>query len=105
MSYLEDEDLFLPNTVAIRHLLQSLNYGIVPINARSRRVSSDYRAICFKDSIEQFECLKNADYVYYCMNRPNLTEDQAIFVFSILHVCPDYQTFKDALQEYINSNP
>ena len=102
---LEDEDLFFPNTKVIRDLLESLNYKVTPISARERREPIKYRAICFSSCVTQFECIQQTNKAYYCMDKPTLTEEQSIFVFNILHVCPDYQTFKEALQQYIDSNP
>lgn len=105
MINLEGEDLYFPNTKVIRDLLESLNYVVIPLDNRIRRKVSDYRAVCFSDWVEQFERIKQANKMYYCMDATTLTEDQSIFVFDILHVCPDYETFKEALEQYINSNP
>lgn len=102
---LEDEDLYFPNTKVIRDLLESLNYTVTPISGREHREVIEYRSICFKAWIRYFDRVQQADKMYYCMNKPTLTEEQSIFVFDILHVCPDYLTFKEALQQYINSNP
>ena len=102
---LEDEDLYFPNTKVMRDLLVSLNYTITPLSDRERRESIEYRAICFRDWVVHFERLKQTNKLYYCMGDPNLTEEQTIFVFDILHACPDYLTFKEALEQYINSNP
>ena len=102
---LEEEDLYFPNTEVIRDLLESLNYTITPLSAREYREGIEYRAICFKDWVVHFKRLKQTNKLYYCMNEPTLTEEQSIFVFDILHICPDYETFKEALQQYINSNP
>lgn len=100
-----DDDLCFPNTKVIRDRLKSLNYIIIPLDNRIRREVSDYRAICFRAWITEFAEIKQDNKMYYCMGDPNLTEKQTIFVFDILHVCPDYQTFKEALEQYINSNP
>ena len=102
---LEDGDLYFPNTKVIRDLLVSLNYTLMPISIREHRESIKYRAICFSGWVEQFERLKRTDKLYYCMNKPTLTEEQSIFVFDILHICPDYKTFKEALQQYVNNIP
>ena len=102
---LDDAGLYFPNTEAICHYLEGLNYTLMPINTITRREPIKYRAICFSEWVEQFERLKKTNKMYYCMNKPNLTEEQSIFVFDILHICPDYRTFKEALQQYINSNP
>ena len=102
---LEDEDLFFPNTKVIRDLLESLNYKVRSISARENREPIKYRAICFAGRVVQFERIQQTNKAYYCMDKPTLTEEQSIFVFDILHVCPDYQTFKEALHQYINSNP
>lgn len=101
---LEDEDLYFPNTKVIRDLLESLNYKVMPISAREKREPLNYIAICFVQWVTQFERIQQTNKAYYCMDKPTLTEEQSIFVFSILHVCPDYQTFKEALEQYINSN-
>ena len=98
-------DILFPNTKVIRDLLRSLNYVIVPLDTRVRRKVSDYSALCFSVWITQFNQVKQTNNVFYCRNEPTITEEQAIFVFDILHVCPDYQTFKEALEQYINSNP
>ena len=102
---LETTDIYIPNTEVIRHRLESLNYSLTPISVRECREPIKYNAICFSEWVEQFERLKQTNKLYYCMNSPTLTEEQSIFVFDILHVCPDYQTFKEALHQYINNNP
>lgn len=101
---LEDEDLFFPNTKVIRDLLESLNYKVMPISARERRDPLNYISICFAQWVVQFKDVQKTTKAYYCMDKPTLTEDQSIFVFSILHICPDYQTFKEALEQYIHNN-
>ena len=102
---LENEDVYLPNTKAIRELLESLKYTVTPISTRERRDSVKYTSMCFQDWICYFDRVQQADKMYYCMNKPTLTEEQSIFLFDILHICPDYHTFKEALQQYINNNP
>ena len=102
---LDEEGMYFPNTEVIRELLESLKYKLKPIDPRTRRDPVAWRAICFSEWIEQFDAVKESNTMYYCMDTPNLTEDQSIFVMNILHVCHDYETFKEALQEYINSNP
>ena len=101
---LEEEDLYFPNTKVIRDLLESLNYKLDPLSDREHREPAKYRAICFAEWIGHFERIQQTNKVYYCMNKPTLTEEQSIFVFNILHVCPDYLTFKEALEQYINNN-
>ena len=105
MINLEDADLYFPNTKVIRDLLESLNYTLKPINTITRREPIKYRAICFIERIGLFKRIQQTNKLYYCMNKPTLTEEQSIFVFDILHICPDYMTFKEALQQYINNNP
>ena len=102
---LENEDVYIPNTKAIRELLESLKYTVTPLSDRESREVIEYRSICFSEWVEQFERLKHTDKMYYCMNKPTLTEEQSIFVFDILPLCPDYMTFKEALHQYINNNP
>ena len=102
---LETTDLYIPNTKVMRHHLEGLNYSLTPIDLRNRKEPIKYNAICFSEWVEQFEHIKQTNKLYYCMNKPTLTEEQSIFVFNILHVCPDYQTFKEALEQYINNNP
>ena len=102
---LEDADLYFPNTKVIRDLLESLNYKLKPLSDSVHREPAKYRAICFAEWIGHFERIQQANKAYYCMNKPTLTEEQSIFVFDILHLCPDYPTFKEALQQYINNNP
>ena len=102
---LENEDIYIPNTKAIRKLLESLKYAVTPLSDRQHRNVIEYRSICFRDWVVQFERLKQTNKLYYCMRKPTLTEEQSIFVFDILHICPDYLTFKEALHQYINSNP
>lgn len=102
---LEEVDILIPNTESIRELLGSLNYKITPLDTRVVKEPSKYRAICFSEWIEQFERIKQTNKLNYCMNKPTLTEDQSIFMFNILHICPDYETFREALQQYINNNP
>ena len=102
---LEDADLYFPNTKVIRDLLEGLNYKLNPLSDRVHREPAKYRAISFSAWVVHFEHLKYTDKLYYCMNKPTLTEEQSIFLFDILHICPDYSTFKEALQQYINSNP
>ena len=102
---LEEEDIYIPNTEVMCDLLVSLNYTITHLSGREHREPIEYRAICFRAWVVHFERLKQTSKLYYCMNKPTLTEDQSIFMFNILHVCPDYQTFKEALEQYINSNP
>ena len=99
---LEDEDLYFPNTKLIRDHLRGLNYRIKPINPRISRKPSEYASICFSEWVTQFEQLKQTNKMFYCMDEPNLTEDQSKFVMNILHVCPDYGTFKEAMEQYIN---
>ena len=105
MINLEDADLYFPNTKVIRDLLEGLNYELNPLSDREHRDPAKYRAICFAEWIVLFEKIKQTNKAYYCMNKPTLTEDQSIFVMNILHVCDDYATFKEALEQYINSNP
>ena len=102
---LEDEDLYFPNTKVIRDLLESLDYKLNPISDREHREPAKYSAICFVEWVGYFEYIQKTNKAYYCMNKPTLTEEQSIFIFDILHICPDYKTFKEALQQYINSNP
>ena len=102
---LEEEDIYIPNTEVIRNYLESLNYKITLINPREVETAIHYKAICFSPHISEFNQVKQTNKVYYCMDEPTLTEEQTIFVFDILHVCPDYLTFKEALEQYINSNP
>ena len=102
---LEAIDIYVPNTEVMRHYLRSLNYTLMPISIREHREPIKYRAICFSEWVGHFEHIKQTNKLYYCMNEPTLTEEQSIFVFDILHICPDYETFKEALQQYINSNP
>ena len=104
MINLEDADLYFPNTKVIRDLLESLNYKLNPLSDREHREPAKYRAICFAEWIVLFKKIKQTNKMYYCMYNPTLTEEQSIFVFDILHLCPDYLTFKEALQQYINSN-
>ena len=99
---LDNEDMYFPNTETMRNYLESLNYTFKPINYRSRRDSVACRSICFGEWIEQFDAVKESNTLLYCMDEPNLTEDQSKFALSILHVCPDYETFKEALQQYID---
>lgn len=102
---LENLDIYVPNTKVMRDLLKSLNYKLKPLSDRGHRKPTKYRAICFAEWIVHFGRVQQTNKMYYCMNAPTLTEDQSIFVFDILHVCPDYQTFKEALEQYVNSNP
>ena len=102
---LDSVDIYIPNTEVLRNLLESLNYKLAPLDNRASRKIFKYRSLCFSEWIESFERVKQTNNMYYCMNAPTLTEEQSIFVFNILHVCPDYQTFKEALEQYINSNP
>lgn len=102
---LGEEDIYIPNTKVMRNYLESLNYTLKPVCSRGRRDPVAYTSICFSEWIEQFDAVKQTNKMYYCMDTPNLTEDQSIFLFNILHVCPDYDTFKEALHQYINSNP
>ena len=99
---LEEEDMYIPNTEAMRELLESLNYSLKPINSRVRKDPVAFRSICFSEWVNQFDALKESNTMYFCMDEPNLTEDQSIFVMNILHVCDDYATFKEALLQYIN---
>lgn len=99
---LEEEDIYIPNTKVMRNYLESLNYTLKPISSRERRDPVACKSICFSEWIEQFDAVKRSNIMYYCMNKPTLTEDQSKFVMNILHVCTDYATFKEALQQYIN---
>ena len=99
---LEDEDLYFPNTKAMRDLLESLNYKLKPLSDGESRKPTEYRAICFAEWVVHFGRIQQTNKMYYCMGAPNLTEEQTVFVFDILHICPDYETFKEALQQYIN---
>ena len=102
---LEEEGIYIPNTEVMRNYLEGLNYKLTPISVRDRKEPIKYNAICFSEWVEQFGRIKQTNKLYYCMNKPTLTEEQSLFVFDILHVCTDYGTFKEALQQYINSNP
>ncbi len=102
---LEEEEIYIPNTKVMRNYLESLNYTLKHICSRKLRDPVAYTSICFSQYIEQFDQIKQTNKMYYCMDAPTLTEEQSIFVFDILHVCPDYETFKEALHQYINSNP
>ena len=99
---LEEEDIYIPNTEVMRKYLEGLNYTLKTMNLSKFREFVDYRSICFSEWIQQFEAVKKSNTMYYSMDAPTLTEDQSIFVMNILHVCPDYATFKEALQQYIN---
>ena len=103
MADLDRNDLYFPNTKVIRDLLENLNYKITSINPRGIGTAIHYNAICFSPHISDFNQVKQTNKVYCCMNAPTLTEEQTIFVFDILQVCPDYLTFKEALEQYINS--
>lgn len=105
MINLEDADLYFPNTKVIRELLESLNYKVMPISAREKRDPIYYISICFAEWVGHSELIQQTNKAYYCMDKPTLTEEQSIFVFDILHICPDYVIFKEALHQYINSNP
>ena len=105
MINLEDAGLYFPNTKVIRDLLESLNYTLKPLSDRDRREPTKFSAICFAAWVGHFERIQQTNKMYFFMHRPNLTEEQSIFIFDILHICPDYLTFKEALQQYINSNP
>ena len=105
MINLEDADLYFPNTKVIRDLLESLNYKLNALSDREHREPAQYRAICFAEWVAQFKRIQRTNKAYYCMDKPTLTEEQSIFIFDILHICPDYLTFKEALHQYINSNP
>lgn len=102
---LDNEGMYFPNTETMRNYLESLNYTLKPINYRKRRDPVAYKSIRFSKWIEQFDAVKRSDTMYYCMSKPTLTEDQSKFVMNILHVCTDYATFKEALEQYIDSNP
>ena len=102
---LDRDDIYFPNTKVICDLLRSLNYVVIPLDTRVRRKVSDYRSICFSAWITQFDQVKQTNRMFFCMEESTLTEEQTIFVFDILHLCPDYQTFKEALEQYINNNP
>ena len=102
---LEEEDIYIPNTKVMRNYLESLNYVLKPICTRTRRDPTLWESICFSEWIDQFDAVKKSNTMYYCMNKPTLTEEQSTFVFDILHICPDYATFKEALEGYVNSNP
>ena len=104
MFALDVEDMYIPNTKAMRDLLESLNYSIKPISTRVNRDISTYKSICFREWVGMFKQIKQTNTMYYCTDKPNLTEDQSIFVMNILHVCDDYQTFEEAVEQYINSN-
>ena len=102
---LADADLYFPNTKVIRDLLESLNYKVRRISTRGNRDPLNYISICFAECVVNFYRIQQTNKAYYCMNKSTLTEEQSIFVFNILHVCPDYLTFKEALEQYINNNP
>lgn len=102
---LEEEDIYIPNTKVMRNYLESLNYALKPICARTRRDTVACKSICFSEWIGQFDAVKKTNTMYLCMNNPTLTEEQSKFIMNILHVCDDYLTFKEALEQYINSNP
>ena len=102
---LDRDDIYIPNTEAMRNYLEGLNYTLKTTTIRACRKFVDYRSICFSQWIDQFEAVKKSNTMYYSMDAPNLTEDQSIFVMNILHVCTDYATFKEALEQYVNSNP
>ena len=102
---LDKDDLYFPNTKVICDFLESLNYKITLISTRVIGTAIQYKAICFSTHISDFNQVKQTNRMYYCTDDPTLTEEQTIFVFDILHVCPDYLTFKEALEQYINSNP
>lgn len=99
---IEEEGIYFPNTETLRNYLESLNYTLKPIHYTEPRDPTLCKSICFNEWIEQFDAVKESNTMYYCMDTPTLTEDQSIFVMNILHVCTDYATFKEALQQYIN---
>ena len=99
---LDEEGIYIPNTKVMRDLLESLNYKLKPLSDGEHRMPIEYRAICFAEWVVHFGRIQQTNKMYYCLNKPTLTEDQSIFVMNILHVCTDYETFKEALQQYIN---
>lgn len=102
---LDNEDMYFPNTETMRNYLESLNYTLKPINYREHRDPVECKSICFGEWVVHFGAVKESNTLLYCMDEPNLTEEQSIFALNILQVCPDYKTFEKALQQYINSNP
>ena len=99
---LDEEGIYVPNTKVMRDLLESLNYKLKPLSDGENRSPIYYTSICFAEWVVHFERIQQTNEMYYCLNKPTLTEDQSTFVMNILHVCPDYETFKEALQQYIN---
>ena len=87
----------------MRNYLESLNYSFKFISSRECRDPTFCKSIAFSAWITQFDFIKQTNTMYYCINKPTLTEDQSIFVMNILQVSPDYATFKEALQQYINN--
>ena len=96
---LDKEGIYIPNTKVMRDLLESLNYKLKSLGSIE---PIKYTAICFAERVFRFGRIQQTNKMYYCMGAPNLTEEQTVFVFDILHICPDYETFKEALQQYIN---
>ena len=99
MFALEEEGIYIPNTKVMRDYLESLNYTLKAIGYKK---PAEYPAICFAEQVVRFGRIQQTNKMYYCMDKPTLTEEQSISVFDVLHVCPDYETFKEALQQYIN---
>lgn len=104
MLNLDEDYIYIPNTKLMRDQLEGLNYLIQPVNTRRRIDLVNYKSICFSSWIHDFDYIKQTKDMLYCMNKPTLTEDQAIFLLDILHVCPDIDTFKEAMQKYIDDS-
>ncbi len=104
MLNLDEDDIYIPNTKLMHDQLEGLNYLIQPINTRRRIDPVNYKSICFGSWIHDFDYIKQTKDMLYCMNKPTLTEDQSIFLFDILLICPDYLTFKEALEQYVNTS-
>lgn len=94
----------MPNTETVRNKAAALGFTLRNPRPLSGRHFTEYRCISFEYG-STFKQIQQANALYLYMDYPTITEDQAIFLLDILHVCPDIDTFKEAMQEYINSNP
>ena len=96
---------YLPNTEVIQNKLKQLGLGLIAINpVIDSKVNNQYNSITFKYGLS-FKEMQETKELVLARSKPILTEKQSLFLLDILYVCSDMQTFKEAMQEFINSNP
>ena len=97
------DNALMPNTENVRNKAAALGFTLRNPRPLSSRHFTGYRCISFEYE-STFKQIQQANVLYLYLDYPTITEDQAIFLLDILHVCPDIDTFNEAMQKYIDDS-